>query len=167
MELTGFGELEGVELLQKLPIFARLTFEETNRLGGILQKVEVAAGAVIVEERALGDALYVIQEGECRVSRDRDLDGDHSNAEEVARLHDGELFGEMSLVDDMLTSARVSAVTACKLLKIPRADFEKLLASDDRFATKVYKAFCRSLTDRLRRANERLAAPNAAPTTVR
>ncbi len=167
MELTGFGELDGVELLQKLPIFSRLTFDETARLASIVSKVEVPAGTVIIENDALGDALYVVQEGEAVVSRDRDGDGAHTSSEELGRLGPGELFGEMSLVDDLLTSARVTAGTTCKLLKMPRVDFELLLASDDRFAVKVFRAFCRSLSDRLRRANQQLAKSEALSTSVK
>ncbi len=60
LELTGFGEFEGVELLQKLHLFQKLTFDETTRLGGIIQYIDVPANTIVIEENALGDALYVI-----------------------------------------------------------------------------------------------------------
>jgi CRP-like cAMP-binding protein len=151
LELTGFGGFEGVELLQKLHLFTRLSFEETNRLGGIIEYVDLPPDTVVIEQSALGNALYVIAKGEVKVTRDSDLDGTHSAAEEIGRLHDGELFGEMSLIDELLTSARVTTVTACRLLKLPKDKFERLLASDDPLAVKVYRSFCRTLSDRLRR----------------
>lgn len=167
MELTGFGEFEGVELLQKLPIFAKLSFDETSRLAAIIQRTEVGEGTVVIEQNALGDALYVIQEGEARVSRDMNIDGHHDNAEEIGRLGPGDLFGEMSLVDDLLTSARVTAMQPMKLLKMPKSDFVRLLSADDRFAAKVYQSFCRTLSDRLRRANELLSAQKVHTVHVR
>jgi CRP-like cAMP-binding protein len=167
VELTGFGEFDGVELLQRLPIFSKLSFDETVRLAAIIQRAEVAEGTVVIDQNALGDALYVVQEGEAKVTRDADADSVHSSWEEIGRLGPGDLFGEMSLVDDLLTSARVTAISPMKLLKMPRPDFARLLASDDRLAVKVYQSFCRTLSDRLRRANEMLSAKHVQSVTVR
>jgi len=167
LELTGFGELEGIEHLQKLPLFASLTFDETTKLSTILQRVEVPAGTVLIEQHALGDALFILLEGEATVSRDENGDGLHQTHETLGVLGAGDLFGEMSLVDDVLTSARVSASQASRLLRLPRADFEKLLEGQDALALKIYRAFCRTLTDRLRRTNQLLAAQAAHAVAVR
>jgi CRP-like cAMP-binding protein len=148
VELVGFGGFEGVELLQKLHLFKKLTFEETTRLGSIIEYLDLPAESVVIEENALGNALYVIAKGEVRVTRD--------SHEEVDRLKDGELFGEMSLIDDLLTSATVTTASPCRLLKMPRDRFEALLASDDKLAVKVYRSFCRTLSDRLRRTTRLL-----------
>lgn len=156
MELTGFGESEGADLLQKLPLFSRLSFEETRRLAEISTFHDVDPGKVVIEQNALGDGLYIVVKGEVSVSRDRDQDGTHSANEVLGKLGAGELFGEMSLVDDLLTSARVTADTATRLLKLPRREFEAMLESNDRLAVKVYKSFCRTLSDRLRKSNLQL-----------
>ena len=157
LELTGFGEFEGVELLQKLHLFQKLTFDETTRLGSIIEYLDVPQETIIIEQNALGDALYVIAKGEVRISRDADLDGKHEANEEIGRLRDGELFGEMSLIDDVLTSARVTTATPCRLLKMPRAAFEAMLAADDKLAVKVYRSFIRTMSERLRKANAQLS----------
>jgi CRP-like cAMP-binding protein len=166
LELSGFG-FEGVELLQKLPIFSSLTFDETRRLAEIVEHLEVAPGAVLIEENALGDALFVLKEGEVKVSRDSNHDGQYDDDEEVGRLKTGDLFGEMSLVDDVLTSARVSATVPCKVLRLPRKQFQQLLEADQTLAVKIYRGFCRTLTDRLRRTNLLLAAKSAHTVAVR
>ena len=49
LELTGFGEFEGVELLQKLALFQKLTFDETSRLGSIIQYMDVPAETIVIE----------------------------------------------------------------------------------------------------------------------
>lgn len=156
VELTGFGGFEGVELLQKLHLFKKLTFEETSQLGGIIEYLDLSPDTVVIEQNALGNALYVIGKGEVKVTRDADGDGKHSAQEEIGRLKDGELFGEMSLIDDLLTSARVTTVTQCRLLKMPRDKFEALLSTDDKLAVKVFRSFCRTLSDRLRRTTAML-----------
>jgi CRP/FNR family transcriptional regulator, cyclic AMP receptor protein len=167
LELTGFGGFEGVELLQKLHLFKLLTFDETTRLGGIIQYLDVPEGAVVIDQNALGDALYVIARGEVRVSRDLEADGRHDSSEEIGRLSEGEVFGEMSLIDDVLTSARVTTVTPCRLLKLPRGAFEQLLQADERLAVKVYRSFCRTLSDRLRRTTAMLARSQAMQVSLR
>jgi CRP-like cAMP-binding protein len=167
LELTGFGEFEGVELLQKLHLFQRLTFDETTRLGSIIQYVDLPPDSIVIEENALGDALYVIAKGEVRVTRDANQDGTHSQAEEIGRLKEGDLFGEMSLIDDLLTSARVTTVGPCRLLKMPRDRFEALLSGDDKLAVKVFRSFCRTLSDRLRRTTSMLAKTQAMQVSMR
>lgn len=167
LELTGFGEFEGVELLQKLHLFQKLTFDETTRLGGLIEYLDVQPGEVVIEENSLGNALYVIAKGEVRISRDVNQDGKHDAGEEIGRLKEGDLFGEMSLIDDLLTSARVTTVTECRLLKMPRERFEALLTSDEKLAVKVYRSFCRTLSDRLRRTTAMLAKTQALNVTVR
>jgi CRP-like cAMP-binding protein len=157
LELTGFGEFEGVELLQKLELFKKLTFDETTRLGSIIQYLDVPPGTIVIEQNALGDALYVIGKGEVIVSRDADLNGVHEANEEIGRLREGELFGEMSLIDDVLTSARITTAVPCRLLKMPRANFDAILGADDKLAVKVYRSFIRTMSERLRRTNAQLA----------
>lgn len=167
LELTGFGEFEGVELLQRLHLFQRLTFDETTRLGGLIEYLDAEPGTVVIEENSLGNALFVIAQGEVSITRDVNQDGAHDSAEEIGRLKDGDLFGEMSLIDDLLTSARVTTVTKCRLLKMPRERFEALLASDEKLAVKVYRSFCRTLSDRLRRTTSMLAKTQALGVSVR
>lgn len=145
--LPGFEGFEGVELVQKLPLFRTLTFDETRTLFGIARRERRSAGDLIIEEDALGDALYIVREGTVRILR---------RGADLGVRGVGELLGEMSLVDDVLTSARVTAESACELLVIPRSAFDELMRSDLPLALKVYKAFCRTLADRLRRTTDLL-----------
>jgi CRP/FNR family cyclic AMP-dependent transcriptional regulator len=145
--LEGFGEQDGIELVQKIPLFRGLAFEETRRLFAIARRETRRPGEVIVEANAMGQALYVVRRGRVRVLREGTL---------VGVLGEGEIFGEMSLVDDLFTSARVEADTDVELVVLPRRPFELLVASDLVLAVKVYRAFCRTLSDRLRRANAHL-----------
>lgn len=166
-ELTGVGGFEGVELLQKLHLFRRLSFDETTRLGGIIQYLDLPADSLVIDQNALGDALFVIARGEVRVTRETETPGQLPAAEEIGLLKEGELFGEMSLIDDVLTSARVTTTISCRLLKLPRDRFEALLAADEKLAIKVYRSFCSTLSDRLRRTSSLLAHSQALPLSVR
>ncbi len=153
-ELEGFEELDGADRLQKIPIFRSLSYEETNALALLVRRQRVAPGTVLVEQNALGQALYLVVAGQVRVERHAEGGGPY---EVVGHLGEGQMFGEMALIDDLLTSARVVAETEVELLVVDRGPFERLLEKNDRLAFKVYRAFCRQLSDRLRKTNELLA----------
>jgi CRP-like cAMP-binding protein len=144
----------GVDLLQRVPLFRTLGFTETMALSGICRVQREADGAVIIEQDSLGQALYILREGAAVVRR---RDPGTGATRELATLAAGELFGEMSLIDDHLASADVVAKGPVELVVIPRPAFEKLLSEDEKLAIKVYRCFCAALSDRLRKANHKLA----------
>lgn len=148
----------GVELLQKVPLFRTLGFQETMALSAICSIEKKADGQVIIQQDSLGQALYVLKEGMATVRRRDPLTGVE---QELATLPQGELLGEMSLIDDHLASAEVLAKGEVELIVLPRREFEKLLASNDKLAIKVYRCFCAALADRLRKANAKLAEVRA------
>ncbi|HUT51940.1 MAG TPA: cyclic nucleotide-binding domain-containing protein [bacterium] len=155
MGIEGLEELEdmvGTDLIQDTFLFQGLNFDETLALAGLFKKEKHKEGQVIIEEGALGQALYIIESGEVRVIKTED-----GRDEEIARLTRGELFGEMSLIENELTSASVVAATDLALLVIKRRDFEALLEKDKNVALKIYKTFCLTLSDRLRRTSEELS----------
>ena len=79
---------------------------------------EVPAGAVIIEEGQEGDHMYVVMEGEVRIS----LKGRH-----LATAQPGEIVGEMALINSELRSATVTATKDCVLASIDQASFDSLL----------------------------------------
>lgn len=148
----------GVDLLQKVPLFRTLGFTETMLLSGICSIEHKSDAQVIIHQDSLGQALYILKEGEAIVRRRDPITGAEKD---LAQLRQGELFGEMSLIDDQLASADVVARGEVELLVIPRREFEKLLASNDKLAVKVYRCFCAALSERLRKANAKLAEARA------
>lgn len=144
----------GADLLQRVPLFRTLGFAETLSLSGICRIERKQDAEVLLHQDSLGQALYILKEGAAVVRRRDPITGVEK---ELATLLPGELFGEMSLIDDQLVSADVVAKGEVELLIIPRREFEKLLAGNDKLAVKVYRCFCAALSERLRKANHRLA----------
>jgi CRP-like cAMP-binding protein len=149
--LPDFEEFEGIDVFQKLPLFSALNYAETTRLAAIARTENRQGGTVLVAENALGEALYVIRSGRVRVFK-----GEGENAVLLGEMGPGELFGEMSLVDDLLTSASVVAAEPVELFVLPRKDFDVLLCADPALALKVYKSFSRALSDKLRQLHQKL-----------
>ncbi len=126
--------------------FPGLEPAELDELAQVGRVVTYPAGAPILTEGAMGDALYVILEGWVRVSKRLD--------EGTSRiLHDqsvGEFFGEMALIQNRPRAASVHALEPCTLLEISERTFSDLLDRNPAVALAVM----RKLTSRLRDADQ-------------
>jgi CRP-like cAMP-binding protein len=148
-----FPELDGVELIQKVDLFHALNYEETLAVASIARVERFAPGAMMIEQASIGSALFILRAGEVAVSRVNSRGDD----EPLARLGPGSLVGEMALIESDLASANVRAVSEVEALVIPREAFEKLLEKDKGLALRVYRAFCKSLSERLRMTTIKLS----------
>ncbi len=145
--------MENLELIRNIRIFMELEDPELERFLQIAEEKKFAKGAVIIEENTEGKALFIIKNGTVEVTK---VDG--ALESELGKLFAGEHFGEMSLVEDAKTSARVKAYNEVVCLVIPRSEFQKLIESDYKVAARVYKAFTQTLCDRLRQTSQDLVA---------
>ncbi len=82
------------------------------------------SGDIVFTQGDLGDNVYVIQKGECKVFREQDGVQQH-----LATLRAGDFFGEMAVLSDQARNATIQASTAMNVLLISRRDFEKLRQS--------------------------------------
>jgi len=152
LEIEDLTIVEGIEKIQEGLLFRGLSFDETRMIARISELVEKRNGDTIIEENAIGEGLYLIVSGAVRV-----LHGKKT----LSELGEGELFGEMALIDDVLTSARVEAAGDTRLLKIAKLDLDRLMKEEDRLATKIYRSFCMVLADRLRRADSMMGGADS------
>jgi CRP/FNR family transcriptional regulator len=151
IEIEGLTIIDGIEKLQEGFLFRGLSFEETRMLAGICRLLKKKNGEIIIEENSIGQGLYLIVKGKAKVFK-----GDGGVESTLAILGPGEIFGEMSLIEDALTSSSVSSVGETQLLKIEKRDLERLMNENDRFSSKIYRSFCIVLSERLRKANQKL-----------
>jgi len=97
--------------------------EETRRIIAMTPDQEkIAQGKILFEEGDAGDHAYLIKEGEVEIVRRV------GNTEHVlARLGRGEIFGEMSLIDDQPRMATVRVAADAELAVITRENVEARL----------------------------------------
>lgn len=148
MDESGAG---AADILQKVFLFRALEFDEANALLEICHIEHRPAGDKIIDESAVGQALYLIKDGKVRIYK-----GENDTGESLAILSAGEMFGEMSLIEASLTSANVVAQTGVELVVIHRSEFESLLGQNEILALKIYKSFCKVLSERLRKTSSAL-----------
>ncbi len=82
-------------------------------------------GAEIIREGLAGDRFYILVRGMVSVSRGVDED-----ALELARLREGDAFGEAALMSEAPRNATVTALTACVLLSLERSRFRRWAQRD-------------------------------------
>jgi CRP-like cAMP-binding protein len=141
-----------IELLRAQAIFAGLDQEELSLVGEICREQRFVSGEHIFREGEIGDRLYLIVDGEVRITRQ--IPG--SGEEALAVLKPGSLFGEMAVLDHgpRSTDAIANRETTC--LTILRSDFELLLQRNRDMAVAVLWAVVRLVSKRLRATNDSL-----------
>jgi CRP/FNR family cyclic AMP-dependent transcriptional regulator len=112
-------------------------------------RIHFEAGAVILEQGAHGEGVYFIREGRVRI----EVDGI-----EIAELHEGELFGEMHLIDIQTRSAAVYACAPVDALTLSNADLMALRKRDIEAFIMILMNCSRDISRRLRESNRRYAA---------
>ncbi len=113
----------GPAIIRRVPLLAALSDGEIDALWAGSRHLSIEPGATVIEEGAKGDALFIILAGEFEVTKrigDRDI-------VLAASRKAGEVFGEMSLLEQVPRTASVRATTAGELLEISTAALHTLL----------------------------------------
>lgn len=110
-----------IDFLKKIHLFHGLTDEEFAVLAEELDEVPVAKGEVIFQQDTGADAFYLIYGGSVRIVRRVE-----KKETVLATLVKNDYFGELALAMKRKRSATATATADTTLLKLSRADFEKL-----------------------------------------
>ena len=114
-----------------------------------------SAGELIFQEGALGDCAYVIESGEVEISLTRD--GEHIR---LATRGEGEIFGEMAIIDAEPRSATVTALRDCTLLVLTYDQLQKRLRGLDPVLRMVFGTVLQRFRAQLRDCS---SSADAAP----
>jgi CRP/FNR family cyclic AMP-dependent transcriptional regulator len=143
---------DSIALLRDVAIFRDLDDAELAEVAEVSRTEEFVSGEYIFREGEHGNRLYLIVEGEVRISRDVPGSGE----EALAILKAGALFGEMAVFDRSERSTHAISNGGTKVLTITRPDFEMLLDFNRELAYKVLWSVTRLLSGRLRSTNDSL-----------
>lgn len=142
-----------MQKLVQIPICKGLTEAEVAQIIAIADEQSVERSRTIFREGDQGDGVYVVMEGTLEVTK-RDSQGKEQS---IARLSDGTVVGEMSLVSgDAARSATVTATTDARLLKIASAKFQALLQKDSVAALKMVNNLAQVMSRRMLLMNEKI-----------
>ncbi|MGH7753220.1 MAG: cyclic nucleotide-binding domain-containing protein [Gemmatimonadales bacterium] len=141
-----------LNLLKQAGIFQDLDEGELARVAEVCKEQTVEVTQYVFKEGEPGNRLYIIAQGEVRISRT--IPG--SGEEALAVLKPGACFGEMAILDRSERSTDAIANTTVRLITISRPDFELLLDFNRDLAYKVLWNIVRFLAARLRVTNDNL-----------
>jgi small-conductance mechanosensitive channel/CRP-like cAMP-binding protein len=127
------NRLAQAETLAAVDILASLSDEQRRELADSSRSALYAAGEAIIHEGDGASSMFVVSRGEASV-RLAEADG------EVARLHAGAFFGEMSLLTGEPRSATVIAATDCELLEIGADAFRRVVLADPAVVEQITSA---------------------------
>jgi len=136
------------DMLRKIPLFAELDEDELAAIAALANRVDTPKKNIIVHENAPGESLYVILNGEVKVST-YTMDG---REVVLALLGKGSFFGEMSLLDEQPRSATVTTMQDSRFAHIRKRDLIPLLMEKPAITIKLMA----EVAARLRRCSRML-----------
>ena len=146
MELTNNNEIS-INFL-KMPVFSSLSDIDKKVLTAKCDLKLFEAGSTIIEQGDNTTTVYFLISGTVHVV-------DYSSAARAmtyASLKEGDMFGEMAIIEGLPRSAWVCTITPCKLASLPGALFLEMVKKNADVSLALLKQF--SL--RLRLSNSRL-----------
>ncbi len=129
--------LSGVSFLKQVDLFRDVPADYLVAVAEIAEERTCYAGELLFREGEPGDCLYVIAEGEIRVT---------AHGTDVARLRAGDVVGEMAVLDARPRSAAAVVAKDGRVLRIASQEFRLLLLHHPEIAM----ALLRTLSRRLR-----------------
>lgn len=133
------------------PLFRSLDREARRRVLALFEAEPVAPGDIVIEEGEPGPGLFLVLRGELKVSRR--VGGTERR---LAILRSGQVFGEISLLKDIPTTATVTAVSAGEVLRLRRDRFESVLRDYPELWTTLHE-----LSEKRLEEQRRVAGPVA------
>ena len=103
--------------LKPIPIFSRLSDEEANRLAAFATETSVAEGQILMKQGDYSTELIAIEEGTADVIQD---------GEKIASLKDGDLIGEMGLLEREPRNADVIATSPMRVMKLTHWEIRRM-----------------------------------------
>jgi len=140
--------MEMIDMLRKVPLFSELNEQELGAIAALTSSIEIRNKSIVVQEFDPGDSMYIILDGEVKVST-YSVDG---REVVLALLGKGSFFGEMSLLDEQPRSANVSTMQDSKFANIRRPNLVQLLMEQPGIALKLLT----ELAARLRKTSRML-----------
>jgi CRP-like cAMP-binding protein len=129
---------EKSDLLDRVELFAGMGGVPLSAVADRAVEVEFPAGRTIVRQGEIGTGFFLIVSGGARVVRD---------GKQIARLGEGDFFGELSLLDQAPRIATVTADGPTVCLAIASWEFERLLEEQPRVAIAILRGVARRLRE--------------------
>ncbi len=118
------------KMLKGCEVFSQVSVSTLTTIARKMKREEHAPGDRIVTYGDIGDRFYLIREGEVAVSQPRVPANRHQTEfREVAKLKEGDFFGETALLTGQTRNAHVDALTDTVTYSLDAQTFNEVIAS--------------------------------------
>jgi CRP/FNR family transcriptional regulator, cyclic AMP receptor protein len=134
--MARFSQNTKIAALKASPLFEGLSRKQLAELARLTDDLDVPAGSVLCHEGKRGREFFVIIDGEATVTR---------GGKSLARIGSGDFFGEIALLERVVRTATVTAVTPLRFFVVSDQAFQAVLATDPSIERKVLRTLVRRL----------------------
>src|SRR5947199_3480817 len=103
--------------LKEIPLFSQLSDEETKRLAAFATETSVAEGQMLMKEGDYSTELIAIEEGSADVVQ---------GGKKIASVKEGDLIGEMGLLERGPRNADVIATSPMRVVKLTHWEIRRM-----------------------------------------
>ncbi len=146
---------EEVELLRNIPMFAKLEPSKLKLLAFTSERITYEAEQLFFRQGDMGDAAYLIVEGEADVLVDTP-----TGELNVATLGRNDFVGEIAILCDVPRTATVRAKTRTVTLRISKDLFFRLIAEFPEMSVEIMRELASRLEHTTTQLREALAESN-------
>jgi CRP/FNR family cyclic AMP-dependent transcriptional regulator len=140
--------LDKLWLFRNHPVFGQLAPDQLEHLCSYAQTRRVSRGATIFKKGDPGNSLFAIVAGTVKI----DVPSAGGRDAVFNLVQEGEILGEIALLDGQPRTADATAMTDCVLIVIDRRDFVPLVTARPEIALKLIEVLC----TRLRHATQQI-----------
>ena len=138
--------------LRQFEILAHFSDHQIEQLSLCTSRIRYPRETLVLKEGDKTRDLYFIDLGEIQIQRNTPY-----GCYTLARLQAGDVFGEISFVDDNARSGDALIVTDTILFPLNPTSLAPVIEQDQHFTLALYWAVWKSLSTKLRKTNEALA----------
>ena len=139
--------LEITEITRKSDIFHGLSDGELSQLAQICKMTSYPAGKTICSEGECGSEIFVLAQGRASVFAKKT----DKRRSKIGTIKQGEIFGEMSIIEDLPRNADLITDIDSKLVVIDRFELENLMNRNSHLGKIVMQNMAKGLSRKLRR----------------
>jgi CRP/FNR family transcriptional regulator, cyclic AMP receptor protein len=140
--------LDKLRLFRNHPVFGQLAPDQIEHLCSYAQTRRVSRGATIFKKGEPGNSLFAIAAGTVKI----DVPSVGGRDAVFNLVQEGEILGEIALLDGQPRTADATAMTDCVLIVIDRRDFVPFVTARPEIAMKLIEVLCA----RLRHASQQI-----------
>ena len=130
------GRNAKVELIQRVPLFARCSRRELAEIASIADEIDLPANKQLIREGDRGREFFVLLDGSAEVQKE---------GRTINTLEQGDFFGEIALVSRSPRTATVTTTSPVRALVINDRSFRSLLERSPQTQLKVLEALAERL----------------------